>query len=55
MATPGVKWANRAPQAPPILHSEWEKHKTLLCELRPTMTLEKLMEIMSSEHKFNAS
>jgi Clr5 domain len=55
MAAARLRWANRAPQAPLILHSEWEKHKALLCELRPTMTLNKLMKVMSAKHNFNAS
>jgi len=55
MAAARLKWANRAPQAPRVPYSEWEKHKALLCELRPTMTLNKLKEVMSVKHNFIAS
>lgn len=50
-----LNWNGRASQAPPIADSEWEKHKEVICQLRPMMTLESLMVIMTRDHGFTAS
>ncbi|KAF7512767.1 hypothetical protein GJ744_000334 [Endocarpon pusillum] len=50
-----LKWAGRAPQAPTIPDSEWEKKRTIICQLRPSMTMERLIEVMASQYGFKAS
>ena len=55
MAGSTLKWNGRAPQAHPISDAEWEKHKPVICQLRPTMTLKKLIDVMSSDYDFKAS
>lgn len=55
MASITLNWNGRAPQAPSIPDSEWEKHKALICELRPTMTLDRLIEVMAERVGFKAS
>jgi Clr5 domain len=55
MAELNLRWSGRGPQAPSIAESTWEEHKDLICQLRPTMTLARLMEVMASRHNFKAS
>jgi Clr5 domain len=55
MASISLKWEVRAPQAPFIPDREWEKHRALICQLRPTLTLNKLIEVMDNGHNFKAS
>ena len=50
-----LNWNVRAAQAAPIPEEEWEKHKALICQLRPTMTLDRLIEVMAERVGFKAS
>lgn len=55
MAGVTLNWGGRAPQAPRITDSEWEKYKALICELRPAMTLDALIEAMAEREGFRAT
>ncbi|KAF7512771.1 hypothetical protein GJ744_000338 [Endocarpon pusillum] len=50
-----LNWNGRATQARSITESEWEKHKPVICQLRPLMSLGCLMNIMERDHNFTAS
>ncbi len=50
-----LNWNGRATQAPSITESEWEKHRPVICQLRPLMSLDCLKDIMERDHNFIAS
>jgi hypothetical protein len=55
MAGVSLKWNARARQAPPIPEAEWEKHKAVICQLRPNLTLKELINVMATDYGFEAS